>query len=308
MARRGRRGRAAGPGFTLLELLVVLAIVAVLLGLLAVAVQRVRERAQRLQCQSNLRNLGLALHGYHDANEAFPPALSARPPRYLSWMARALPYLEQDALWREAVQAYSVNPWPWANPPHPTDRMVALFACPSDPRLLAAASPDDIRYFTRPGGVAHPVAVRVGLTSYVGVSGTDLRGRDGTLYADSRTRLTDVLDGTSHTLLVGERPPSDDLAYGWWYAGPGQELTGSADVVLGAAERNVVRPDCPPGPFAFGPGRFKGPCDLFHFWSPHPGGANFLAADGSVRFLSYTAAATLPALATRAGGEPVADD
>jgi prepilin-type processing-associated H-X9-DG protein len=85
-------------------------------------------------------------------------------------------------------------------------------------------------------------------------------------------------------------------------------LTGSADVVLGVRERNVSQPGrCPAGPYRFEAGRLTEQCDLFHFWSPHSGGGNFLLADGSVRFLTYPAGAVLPALATRAGGETVDD-
>ena len=131
-----------------------------------------------------------------------------------------------------------------------------------------------------------PVQLTVALTSYLGVSGTDLGSRDGVLYAERRVlRLTDITDGSSNTLLVGERPPGADLAYGWWYAGPGQDLTGSGDVTLGVRERNVALPGaCPDGPYQLA-GRLTEQCDLFHFWSPHAGGANFLLADGSVRFL-----------------------
>src|SRR5262249_53492282 len=149
--------------------------------------------------------------------------------------------------------------------------------------------------------------VSVALTSYLGVSGTNLHARDGVLYVDVRLRLTDIKDGLGKTVLVGERPPAGDFAYGWWYAGPGQHLTGSADVVLGAKEFNVVGlGDCPVGPYAFGTGALDNPCDVFHFWSLHPGGGNFVFADASVRFLRYSAAAVLPALATRDGREAVA--
>jgi prepilin-type processing-associated H-X9-DG protein len=290
-------------------LVIVLAILGVLFALTASAVATGRERALRLQCQANLHNLGLALWNYQTIAGAFPPALSSKaPPRYLSWMARLLPYAEQDPLWREALGAVRANPWPWANPPHPTDRVVQLFTCPDDPRTTAPVVPADIRVEPGPGG-GTDVRLPVALTSYLGVSGTDLRSRDGILFPDSRVRPTDVRDGLSHTLLVGERPASADLAYGWWYAAPGQALSGSADIVLGVREQNIVRPgECPPGPYTFGPGRLDGPCDMFHFWSLHPGGANFLMADGSVRFLTYSAAGTLPALASRAGGEIVAGE
>ena len=108
-----------------------------------------------------------------------------------------------------------------------------------------------------------------------------------------------------------ERPPSADFQFGWWYAGTGQRFTGSADVVLGVREPNLqpvtVGSPCGPGSYPFAPARgFDDPCGMFHFWSPHPGGANFLFADGSVRFLKYSADPILPALATRAGNEAVA--
>jgi prepilin-type processing-associated H-X9-DG protein len=128
------------------------------------------------------------------------------------------------------------------------------------------------------------------------------------LFRNSVVRLSDVSDGTSHTLAAGERPPSPDSQFGWWYGGGGQAGTGSLDSVLGVRELNVavqVAAGCGRGPFAFAPGKVDGPCDIFHYWSLHAGGANFLMCDGSVRFLSYDSDSLLPALATRARGDSV---
>jgi prepilin-type processing-associated H-X9-DG protein len=147
---------------------------------------------------------------------------------------------------------------------------------------------------------------RVALTSYVGVLGTNFRNPDGVLFLDSQVRIADIGDGTSHTIMAGERPPSADFWYGWWYAGVGQWGTGSADMFLGAREINAgwfFLTGCAAGPFHFGPGRPDEQCDTLHFWSLHSGGGNFLLADGSVRFLSYEADEILPALASRSGGE-----
>ena len=134
--------------------------------------------------------------------------------------------------------------------------------------------------------------------------GVDSKSRDGVLYLNSATRIAEITDGTSNTLLVGERPPSTDLIFGWWFAGYGQDGTGSCDVVLGAAEKNVYGYGCPAGPYTFAPGNPNNQCDQFHYWSNHTGGANFLLGDASVRFLSYSAGAVvLPLMATRSGGE-----
>jgi prepilin-type processing-associated H-X9-DG protein len=170
-------------------------------------------------------------------------------------------------------------------------------------------------------------------TNYLGVSGTNGEARDGLFTANQRVRLTDIQDGTSQTLLVGERgfrkgaleviDTSDDidnLRFRHWFSAPGQRH-GSVGVVLGTREVNFGsgrsrlpwERDCPPGPYRFGPpgqirdakGSVREECDLFHFWSWHAGGANFLYADGSVHFLAYGADAVLPALGTRAGGEVV---
>jgi prepilin-type processing-associated H-X9-DG protein len=169
-------------------------------------------------------------------------------------------------------------------------------------------------------------------TNYLGVSGTNGGARDGLLTANHRVRLIDVTDGTSQTLMVGERgfrkgaleviDTSDDidnLRFGNWFSAIGQK-NGSVGVVLGTLEVNygtgqrqlAWERDCPPGPYHFGPpnrtrdltGKLREECDLFQFWSYHHGGANFVFADGSVHFLAY--GAVLPALATRAGGEVAA--
>ena len=108
-------------------------------------------------------------------------------------------------------------------------------------------------------------------------------------------------------MMVGERPPSSDFYFGWWYIGYGQNGDGSADFHLSVrALKNTFRtPTCPVGPYNFSPGSVENPCDTFHFWSRHIGGANFLFADASTHFLRYSADAVFPALASRSGGETV---
>ena len=110
--------------------------------------------------------------------------------------------------------------------------------------------------------------------------------------------------------MIGERPPSPDFWLGWWYASG--SVDGSGDTALGVREFNggtdPYTVACPKGPYNFRPGKVIEQCDAFHFWSLHSGGANFAFADGSVRFLTYSADSVLPALATRAGGEVVSLD
>ncbi|MFO0811468.1 MAG: DUF1559 domain-containing protein [Gemmataceae bacterium] len=282
--------------FTLIELIVVIAIVGVLTGLILPAVQRVRERAARAQCLNRLRQLGLAFHQFHDANGRLPPGLTGRRDPslpYLAWPARLLPYLEQTQLWEQARRDYAARRTPFGETPHAgLATVVPAFLCPSDARV---DTPQDTYN-----------NYRVALTSFVGNLGLDYESRDGLLMLDSKVTFGEITDGISNTLLAGERPPSDDFWYGWWYAGLGQEGTASADMLLGARERNSgdgLVGLCPPGPYHFQAGSLGVYCDVLHYWSLHPGGANFLLADGSARFLTYTADTILPTFATRAGGE-----
>jgi prepilin-type N-terminal cleavage/methylation domain-containing protein/prepilin-type processing-associated H-X9-DG protein len=286
-------------GFTLIELMVVLSIICVVMGLTLCAVQRVRNDAIRLQCGNNLRQIGLGLHMYHDSNFRLPAGMSDEPPSQpyplLGWPARLLPFVEQDNLWRLTTEAFQINRNPFQNPPHVgLATVVPLYLCPADGRI---SYPQESRGYT------------VAFTSYLGVEGTDLLSRDGMLFYDYNVSFSEVTDGLSNTVMVGERPPSADFYYGWWYTGAGQSGSGSLDMTLGVSEINRYRRAefrrCLPGPYSFGPGNLRNDCDLFHFWSLHPGGANFLCADGSVHFLSYSAASVLPALGTRAGGEVV---
>jgi len=291
--------------FTLIEVLVVIAIIAVLIGLLLPAVQKVREAASRVRCQNNLKQLGAALQNYHAALGKFPQAYNeywnfcdpldaptAPDPRpRLSWAALILPYVEQQAVAGEGIPAGQ-------------RRLLGLFMCPSDPRQGTVSL----------GGKYKFLGDQFGLTTYLAVEGSGYqRGpsdtnmnlefggpKDGIIYRSSDTRLTDVLDGTSQTVLIGERPPSPapDLDWGWW-------AWSAYDSALAAVEsRSLLRPGCPT-PAGYGPGRLDDYCSAHHFWSLHPGGADWLFADGSVRFMGYTAAPILPALATRAGGEVV---
>ena len=132
---------------------------------------------------------------------------------------------------------------------------------------------------------------------------------------DSQVRHSDITDGLSHTLLIGERPPGPDESgvqqrYGWWYSGSGYDRLGRGDAFLNinATNTSFRHPTCPIGPYAFQRGNGANPCDIFHFWSPHPGGANFAMCDGSVHFIAYSIdAPTFLALGSRNGGEVVTE-
>jgi len=292
-------------GFTLIELLVVIAIVAILIGLTLAAVQRVRAAVGRADCGNRLRQLGLALHHHHDTHHTLPVGhrpilLGSGGVPFSGWPLAVLPFAEQSALYAQAVDAYRKQYLPFRPTPHSGLRtVVPAFVCPTDPRAATAQ-------------VSEKTKTLAAFTSFLGVAGSDaVTARDGVLYHKSNTRFADITDGLSGTLMLGERPPSPNFQFGWWYAGTGQNLTGSADVVLGVREPNlqpiVSGSTCGPGNYPFRPaGGFADPCGMFHFWSPHPGGANFALADGSVRFLRYDADPLMPALASRAGGESAA--
>lgn len=286
--------------FTLIELLVVLAIISVLMGLLLSAVQQARSTAARLKCQNNLKQIGLAFHMYHDTYGSLPPGhrsfTAAQPLPWSGWPLSLLPYLEQPALFAKAQAAYRLSRNPFLNPPHTgLATVVAIYVCPSDARAATAQRAQ----------ISGAIAA---FTDYLGVSGKNSSAKDGVLFQDSHVRFAEITDGLSNTLLVGERPASTDFQYGWWYAGIGQRFTGSGDMILGVQEVNLlpVKPKtCGPGAYPYGPGRISNPCDMFHFWSLHPSGANFLFVDGSVHFLPYSVRPILPALASRAGAETV---
>jgi prepilin-type N-terminal cleavage/methylation domain-containing protein/prepilin-type processing-associated H-X9-DG protein len=318
-----RRRRSA---FTLIELLVVIAIIGILIALLLPAVQKVREAANRTQCANNLKQLGLTLHHYHDVNQTFPPGMNnddERPdvpqssPNYgfhpqWSWMALTMQYYEQDNLYRLAddwAHTPGRNYWfPYGGggvPPNPAvGTVVRLLTCPADNRInVAVLVPTD----------ETTGEIYVAYTEYLGINGTQAPKKDGVLFHLSKVRIADITDGTSNTLMVGERPPSADLAYGWWFAGDGYDDTGTGDVTLGAQEQRYytyeLRPHygCPQAKLGLQPGTIYDNCDQGHFWSLHPGGVNFLVADGSVRFLNYSAGGIFPDLCTRSGGETLTD-
>jgi prepilin-type N-terminal cleavage/methylation domain-containing protein/prepilin-type processing-associated H-X9-DG protein len=307
---------ARRSGFTLIELLVVIAIIGILIALLLPAVQKVREAALRTRCQNSLKQLGLALHSYHDVYGSLPPAASTKVPPleyrfWWSWMARLMPFYEQDNLFKDADAFAQKHNDPWGPPSNPALAFPNyVVQCPADSRVLVAEY-----VYENPQSKKH---LTVALTSFLGVTGitTVLPGKaaagEGLFFMESHVRFAEISDGLSNTLMVGERPPSEDMIFGWWFAGEGQGYaTGSGDVVLGVNDPNVTYGECPRGEgglpyYYFSPGSLNNLCDQFHFWSLHAGGANFLFADASVHFLSYSVGdGLMQAMATRDGGEVV---
>lgn len=283
-------------GFTLIELLIVIAILGILTGLLLSAVQNVRGAALRISCTNNLKQIGQAGHLFHEHNGHFPPVHDSPPylgrNRTVTWPVHLLPYLEQENLWSQTLNAIRTDWNSYHNPPHAgLATVVKVYCCPADGRLTSPIT-DDKGYTAAYG-------------SYQGVAGSE--ELNGVMDWMNGTRIADILDGTSNTLFFGEKPPLGKYLHGNWYTivvpGSDPETGGGMSSLL--VKVPAGRIDYCDGPITYGPGRLTNYCDQAHFWSFHSGGANFAFSDGAVRFLRYEVKDLMPALATRAGGEVV---
>jgi prepilin-type processing-associated H-X9-DG protein len=274
-----------------------------LIGLLLPAVQQARGAAARTACLNNLKQVGLALHHFHDANGRLPPlranSSGSDPNALLGWMALILPQMEQDSTFREAVRACQVDTDPLHVPPHFGMRhVVPSYVCPSDRRLLAPLIDD--------------LDVEAAFTSYIGIAGAMPRDPSknrsllGVIGENPGCRLTQITDGTSQTIMVSERPPPASLQAGWWYHGKWflWPFRGPNNFIVLGAGISIHGEPCSVR-VAFGPGRLDNPCDRFHLWSLHTGGANFLMADASARFLTYSCEPVIWSMATRDSGESI---
>jgi prepilin-type N-terminal cleavage/methylation domain-containing protein/prepilin-type processing-associated H-X9-DG protein len=322
MRRLRREGRSRSRGaFTLIELLVVIAIIAVLIGLLVPAVQKVREAAARLSCSNNLKQLALACHNYHDSNGKLPPGQYGdydQPSAFggpfensmaWSWIAFALPYIEQDNAYRQGGV-----PTTRLNQSSATAVTIKTLFCPSD--SLSNISPlVEKTHYMRTAPLA-------GLTNYKGVQGSNFCfgpwANNGTAGSDCECwfhgdglfypmvwehpkRLTDILDGTSNTFMIGEDryiagvsgPGLYGQGYGWAHS-----VHASLTCAIPPNVRQPNGQDYPANRW-----------DVLHgFKSRHPGGVQFAYADASVHFVPDSIPLGLyRALGTISGGEVVSN-
>ncbi len=293
-------------GFTLIELLVVIAIIAILIAILLPAVQQAREAARRSTCKNNFKQVGLALHNYHETHRSFPlsdhrdsgrgcsgSVWSQSAVYRYSWGAMILPFLEANAVYNKFNFSTNYNVAP-SNSVQAVGATIPIFICPSDPQSEARCN--------RTGGINNGGPGNkddLGRSNMAGVA--DSRdwecaanwGRsdgDGILYNNSNTKIRDVIDGTSNTLLVGEvtggLPGSFDCNY--W------SVVNHIDTAGG-----INGPNTTPGS---GTWSLRG--QQASSW--HVGGCHFLLADGSVHFLSENIdSVVLKSITTRIGSEVV---
>jgi prepilin-type N-terminal cleavage/methylation domain-containing protein/prepilin-type processing-associated H-X9-DG protein len=329
--------------FTLIELLVVIAIIGVLIGLLLPAVQKVRDAAARTQCQNHLKQLALACHNHHDVAQAFPAGTTYNnggdPTSYYgpwdgevygSYLVPLLPYVEQEALYRLYRQgtdsSLDINySWPSGGRGTVNAQPASkVLRCPAD-----ALPADGVFQYFAPGVVPwSPQGVYYGLTSYGANWGTQQSPdwptpllKDGVFHTNTRTRLTDISDGTSQTILLGERSHHEPR---WRLLYPTRRYL--QDLAIQAAwmfdlEYTSRQPLEQlnwklPASLDAGAPDFQTPAwnDLVYkrtavYGSEHAGGANLAFCDGSVKFVSQQISLlTLRNLCTKADGEVIAED
>lgn len=286
-------------GFTLIELLVVIAIIAILIALLLPAVQQAREAARRSECKNKLKQIGLALHNYHEMANAFPPGwigVDRATGRHdfeahngFGWGIMILPHLDQTPLFRKFNKNLSLTDA--VNVPLLLEVLPA-FRCPSD-------TADDVWDVPEEGNPANILAT-VSSSNYVAswgtteldtacTAGSPCRS-DGVFSLNSRTRFRDLKDGSSNTFFVGERRHNTQLDYNSTWVG---NISGGEEALarfLGVADHTP---------------NYKGG-HLEDFTSWHTGGIHMLMGDGRVRFITENIdERTYKALATHNGGESV---
>ncbi len=336
---KSRRGQTRG--FTLVELLVVIAIIGVLVALLLPAVQAAREAARRSQCSNNLKQLGLGLHNYESSYKTFPYSWMVDAPNMLGpglnasvWGIVVLPFIEQQPLFdmydtrvppfNEAV-ALGYDPAVVARNLEVIRTVLPTFVCPSAPMAPAA------RVYNLDYAPDFPVTAQVGPSDYGVASGVrapyatlayanfSVGSRHGALQfagnfpgeTSRSSRIADIRDGTSNTILLGERLGGDKIYVGRQirsdalYDALGRANGGGwADILNGEhwPQGSLQNETAPVG----------GPCAInctnrrgAGFYSFHPGGSMFLLADGSVTFFSESVDPfVFASMITRGGGEP----
>jgi prepilin-type N-terminal cleavage/methylation domain-containing protein/prepilin-type processing-associated H-X9-DG protein len=324
---RGRR-----TAFTLIELLVVIAIIAILIALLLPAVQQAREAARRTQCKSQLKQIGLAVHNYESTHSCFPPGqirmgFTTQPRvRGWSWFVQLLPYFEQGPLY---------NKWDFGDPlVNESNGNTAVIL----PVLLCPSSTPSANPFTKPSGVKYA------LSSYGGSGGTQSHppsatAGDGIFMGTGPTittpatvqhglvKIRDVIDGTSNTLLVGERNHTDknydtfatagiatNPMGGWGYWSPTGGQLGLTDVTMSSFGRiNYLLPyTTTTNPGLSSSATFDAAPEVIQrlnaFGSWHVGTANFCLADGSVKSISENVdMVVFRGVSTRGKGEVVGE-
>lgn len=333
-------GKRHRRGFTLVELLVVIAIIGILIALLLPAVQAAREAARRSQCSNNLKQIGLALHNYHDTNKTFPFSwmVFATDPGYSDlnaqvWGTRILPYIEQQALYDQydsrfpAIDQYAAHPEVVQNLAVIATPLAA-YVCPSTPggvdRVYDASLDPDFP-FTWTAAPSDYTAIlgvygQFATIAYAGWSGSGSRSGvmqfnginpdNGDVELD-RSRIADIKDGTANTAMVGERVGGDTIYMKGGQVHPNSAMLGPSngggwgDIMNGETWYAGTLYDGSGTPPDQGPCAIN--CSNYRnggFFSFHPGGAQFCLADGSVRFVSETIDAfTFAALTTRNRGE-----
>ena len=303
-------------GLTLIELLVVIAIIVMLIALLLPAVQAAREMARRARCMNNLKQIGLAMHHYHDAVGGFPPGYVSLVPGHQptdlefgpgwGWGTMVLPFIEQTPLY----DAVNFN-LPIPDPSSQTVRAsnLSVYLCPSSdgagPIRLSDSSGKSLVNDLSPG-------------QYVASAGQFQvadwpSDNNGVFFRNSRVGLRDITDGSSLTMMAGER--SRTISDATWVG----VVPSAAFCTKPARDYEECRPSyamvlahtgpTPPGGYTWVvvPNSKSAAAD--NFWSLHPGGCNFVFCDGSVRFLKETIdAEVFRSLSTRAGGEVIGAD
>ena len=321
-----QRRRRRRPGFTMIEMVVVVAIISVLIALLLPAVQSAREGARRMQCANNLMQIGMALEGYESTHQVLPPGTVDRkgpvvetPTAYqFGWIARILPHLEQKNVYNHLdfrAGAYM--------PANLTARAVSLNSlnCPSDSGRSMFRS-GFTAFGTLPTALPAISNPEPAQTAYAAchhdVEAPIDSDNAGVFFLNSRVRSREIEDGLAQTLFVGEKlSQGDELG---WASGTRATLRNAGTPInrtrlnpsdLASFATQVLEPGRPNlgGGDAPTPAPSGLPIPVGGFGSQHPGGANFLFGDGSVRFLKANINLRIyRLLASRADGEPIGSD